>query len=140
MKRKLKAAVLALSTLLLFATIAPRSQADAWNKKTVVTFNDSVEIPGQVLPAGTYVFKLADSLSNRNIVQVWNADENQILATILTTPAQRLEPQGEPVFQLEERPGDSPMALKYWFYPGDTIGQEFAYSYQRNSYNNYSGR
>ena len=138
--RTLKAAVLVLSTLLFFTTIAPRSNADAWNKKTIVTFNDSVEIPGQVLPAGTYVFKLADSLSNRNIVQVWNADEDQILATILTTPAQRLEPQGEQVFELEERPGDSPMALKYWFYPGDTIGQEFAYSYHYNSYNNYSGR
>ena len=137
--RILRGVILALCALLLCAMIAPSGRGDLWNKKTVVTFNDSVEIPGQVLPAGTYIFKLAESASNRHIVQIWNEDEDLLLATILAIPAQRLEPEGEPVFELEERPGDAPMALKYWFYPGDTNGQEFAYSYHYDSYNNYSG-
>src|SRR5258708_12348504 len=76
---------------LLGATFAPGARADQWNKKTIVTFNDAVEIPGQVLPAGTYVFRLADSISNRHIVQIWNADEDQVLATIMTIPNWRFE-------------------------------------------------
>ena len=114
--------------ILLGATLAPGARADQWDKKTIVTFNDAVEVPGQVLPAGTYVFRLADSISNRHIVQIWNADEDQILATILTIPNTRLEAPDDSKFELEERPGNSPMALKVWFYPGNNTGEEFIYS------------
>jgi hypothetical protein len=114
--------------MLFGATLAPSARADLWNKKTIVTFSDSVEVPGQVLPAGTYVFKLADSPSNRHIVQIWNADENQILATILTIPNYRGETPDESIFELEERPSDSPMALKVWYSPGNSTGEEFVYS------------
>jgi hypothetical protein len=139
--RTLRRVALAIGTLLLYATLTPSGRADEWNKKTIVTFNDAVEVPWQVLSAGTYVFKLADNSSNRHIVQIWNADEDQILATIVAIPSSRFEASDGPIFEFEERPGDSPMALKYWFYPGDNTGQEFAYSYQSyNSYNSYGGR
>ena len=124
--------VFALCTMLFCATLAPGARADQWDRKTIVTFNDSVEVPGQVLPAGTYIFKLADTICDRHIVQIWNADETQILATTITIPSTRLEPHEKSIFQLEERPGNSPMALKIWFYPGDSTGQEFIYS--RHSY------
>ncbi len=80
---KLRGAVVVLCTVLSFilfgVTFAPGARADQWDKKTIVTFNESVEIPGQVLPTGTYLFKLANSPSNRHIVQIWNADQNEIL-------------------------------------------------------------
>ena len=120
--------VFALCTVLLCGTLAPHARADQWDRKTIVTFSDSVEVPGQVLPAGTYIFKLADTICDRHIVQIWNADETQILATTITIPSTRLEPPDRSIFQLEERPGNSPMALKVWFYPGDSTGQEFIYS------------
>jgi hypothetical protein len=126
--RKLIGVVIAICTLLLCATFAPSVLADQWDKKTVVTFSESVEIPGQVLPAGTYVFKLANSPSNRHIVQIWNADENEIRATILTIPATRLEVPDDSLFEFDERPSDSPRALKVWFYPGNSSGEEFTYS------------
>ena len=103
------------------------ANADAWDKKTVVTFSDSVEIPGQVLPAGTYVFKLANSISDRHIVQIWTGDETQLLATLMTVPDYRLEPPDKTIFEFDERPGDSPMAIHAWFYPGDNMGQQFLY-------------
>ena len=124
--------IFALCTVLFCVTLAPGARADQWDKKTIVTFSDSVEVPGQVLPAGTYIFKLADTICDRHIVQIWNADETQILATTITIPSTRLEPPDRSIFQLEERPGNSPMALKVWFYPGDSTGQEFIYS--RHSY------
>src|SRR5690242_21128649 len=61
--------VLCLLAVCLFAL--PRASADEWNKKTKVTFTEPIEVPGMVLPAGTYTFALADSLSDRNIVQIW---------------------------------------------------------------------
>jgi len=107
--------------------------ADQWNKKTVVTFNSPVQLPGIALPSGTYVFKLADSLSNRNIVQVFNADESQILTTILAIPNYQLEPKEETVLKFEERPSNQPDAIRAWFYPGDNFGQEFVYPKQQGT-------
>ena len=127
--RILRGVALTLCALLLWATLVPGSKGSTWNKKTVVTFGEDVEIPGKVLPAGTYVFKLAGFHTDRHIVQIWNADENQLLATVVADPAMRLEPANDSVFEFEERPSNSPMVLKYWFYPGDTIGQEFSYSH-----------
>jgi hypothetical protein len=122
-----KSAILAGGLLLLSLSLS----ADQWNKKTVLTFSDSVEIPGVVLPAGQYVFKLLDSLSDRHIVQVFNADENKIYATILAIPHYRMTPADKTVILFEERPGDQPQAIHAWFYPGENYGQEFVYPKRR---------
>src|SRR5262245_22662881 len=106
--------------------------ADAWNKKTIVSFSQPVEVPGDVvLPAGTYVFKLMDSASNRHIVQIFNQDQNHIYATILAIPNYRLQVTGKTVITFVERPAGEPQAIKAWFYPGDNFGQEFVYSKRR---------
>jgi hypothetical protein len=112
---------------LLCATVLPSAQADTWNKKTIVTFSQDVEVPGKILPAGTYTFQLLDSNSDRHIVQIFNADGSQIIATILAINDYRLQPTGQTVMKFSERPGDSPEALRAWFYPGDNFGQEFVY-------------
>ena len=133
--RLLKGTLLALCAAGLTVPVSPTTNADPWDKKTIVTFSDSVEIPGQILPAGTYVLKLLDSGSDRHIVQVWSEDQRQVIATVMAIPAQRLEPRDHTTITFDERPGDSPMALHTWFYPGDTIGQEFVYHYSYpNSY------
>jgi len=107
-------------------------KADAWNKKTFVTFNQPVEVPGGVvLPAGAYVFKLLDSASNRHIVQIFNENQTQIHATILAIPNYRLQVTGKTVITFTERAAGEPPAIKAWFYPGDNFGQEFVYSKRR---------
>jgi len=116
-----------LAITLFSAALVPNARADQWNKKTVVTFSQSVEVPGKVLPAGTYTFQLLDSPSDRHIVEIFNADGSQIITTILAINNYRLEPTGETVMKFNERPGDSPEALRAWFYPGDNFGQEFVY-------------
>lgn len=122
-----KRALTVLCCTLLFATFSTRARADEWNKKTVVTFSTPVELPGIVLPAGTYVFKLADLAGERHVVQVFNKDESKIYATILAIPNVRLTPTGDTVLRFTERSKDLPDALKAWFYPGDNFGQEFVY-------------
>jgi hypothetical protein len=106
---------------------ATNGNADAWNKKTYVTISQSIEVPGAVLAPGKYVFKLMDSASNRHIVQILNADENHVYTTNLAIAKQRMEPADKTVLTFYEMPGGGPEPVRSWFYPGDTIGQEFAY-------------
>jgi len=100
-------------------------------KKTVLTFSQPVEVPGQILPAGTYTFVLLDSPSDRHIVQIFDADGSHIITTVLAINNYRLKPTGDTVVKFAERSGDNPEALKGWFYPGDNFGQEFVYPKQR---------
>jgi len=102
------------------------ARADDWSKKTVVTFNQPVEVPNVVLPAGTYVFKRADT-TTPNLVQITNADETRVYATLITARDERPETTNDTVITFEERSADSPKAIKEWFYPGDTAGEEFLY-------------
>jgi hypothetical protein len=111
----------------LTACLAPGARADEWNKKTILTFSGPVQIPGATLPAGTYVFKLADLQSNRHVVQVFDKDEKKIYGTILAIPDQKLDPSDKPVVMFAERPAGTAQAVKAWFYPGETIGNEFVY-------------
>jgi hypothetical protein len=92
-----------------------------------VTFSAPVALPGVTLPAGSYMFKLADSQTNRNIVQVFDKDRTKIFATILAIPAQRNKPADETVITFNEAPANAAPAIQYWYYPGETLGQEFAY-------------
>jgi hypothetical protein len=114
--------------LALFCMIwAPHVWADEWNQATKVTFSEPIEIPGRVLSAGTYWFTLLNDDTDRNIIQIWNVDRTQLLATILTVPDYRLQPKGRTVIKFEERPSSTPEALEAWFYPGDNYGHEFVY-------------
>src|SRR2546430_16125787 len=84
-----RALVFAFSITALCMMFSSTASAQPWNKKTTVNFSAPVEIPGisaQVLPAGTYVFRLLDSLSDRNIVQIFNKNESHLYATILAIP------------------------------------------------------
>jgi hypothetical protein len=103
------------------------ARADEFDKKTTITFSQPVEIPGHVLPAGTYVFKLLNSMTDRHVVQVFNADGSKIIATILAIPDYRLTPTDQTVIKFAEVPAGSPEVIRAWFYPGNTIGQEFVY-------------
>lgn len=103
------------------------ARADESDKKTVLTFSQPVEIPGHVLPAGTYVFKLLNSMTDRHVVQVFNADESKLIATILAISDYRLTPTDKTVIKFAEVPAGSPEVIRAWFYPGNTIGQEFVY-------------
>ncbi|HTW67863.1 MAG TPA: hypothetical protein VME17_24785 [Bryobacteraceae bacterium] len=105
----------------------PAAQADQWNQRTVLTFSGPVEIPGQTLPAGTYVFKVANSQTSRHIVQVFNKDENHVFGTFLAIPSYRHKPSDKTIIRFEERAPGEPQAIKAWFYPTKTYGHEFVY-------------
>lgn len=123
--------ILKLSLMLLslgvFIVSAPLSaRADEWTKTTKLTFNRPVEVPGMILGPGTYVFRLAD-LSDRNVVQIFNADESHLYEDVLAIPAYRETLTDKTVVTFEERAKGAPEAIATWFYPGDNYGEEFVY-------------
>jgi hypothetical protein len=109
-------------------------KADTLDKKTVITFSEPFEVPGveaQVLPAGTYVFKVLESFGDLNVVQIFNADETHIFSTILAINNYRLKPTDKTVLSFRERGEGQPEAIKAWFYPGNNFGEEFVYPKKR---------
>jgi len=117
-----------LIAFMLFVGIA--AYADAWDHTTELTFNEPIQIPGRVLPAGSYLFRIANPGTSRNIVQVFNADGTVLYATLQTVSAERPESTGETAVTLAEVSG-GPEALLKWFYPGSLTGNEFLYPRQK---------
>ena len=112
---------------LIGSLFVPKAHADAWDKKTIVTVNESIIAGNKVLEPGTYVWRLMDSPSNRHIVQIFDKNQKHIEATVLAIPNYRLQPDGKSQFSFWETPTGVPKAVRAWFYPGDNFGQEFAY-------------
>ena len=109
----------------------PNFELTSGTKRQFLLSIEPVQVPGVVLPAGTYVFKLADVQGDRNVVQIFNADQTQVIATILAIADYHDTPSDKTIVTFDERPSDEPEALKSWFYPGDEYGQEFVYPKQK---------
>jgi hypothetical protein len=111
----------------LFLEVAAR--ADEANQSIKLTFSQAIEIPGQILPAGTYLFKLANP-DDLNVVHIFNAEGTRLYATLQTITAEREEPTADTVLVLAEQPQGKPETLVKWFYPGDPTGHQLVYSKQ----------
>jgi LPXTG-motif cell wall-anchored protein len=122
-----KTTLTAACAVVLLTTAVAAAQGTVADRKTIVTFSGPVSIPGATLPAGTYVFRIADSPANRNIVQIFDREDAKILATLFAVPAERAQPEGDPVVSFKETPSDRPPAVRYWYYAGEKGGNEFIY-------------
>ena len=130
----LKGLGIAFCLAVLCLLVVTTARADDWNRKTVITFSGPIEVPGvgqHNLPAGTYVFKILDSQSDRHIVQIFNQDETQVLTTVIAIPNYRLKTTNKTVMTFSERPAGEPEALRAWFSPGRSWGEEFVYAKPR---------
>jgi hypothetical protein len=116
----------AIASVLFLEVVAHADEADQSIK---ITFNQAIEIPGQILPAGTYLFKLADP-NNLDLVRIFNSEGTRLYATLETATAERSKPTGDTVVVLAEQPDGGHETLVKWFYPGSTSGHEFVYSKQ----------
>ena len=94
--------------------------------RTFLTFSGAVEMPGVTLPAGTYVFKLADTPS-RNVVEVWDREEKHMVGHWLFVQADRPEVSQDTVVMFKETAAGQTPAVHFWYYPGEKIGKEFVY-------------
>jgi len=102
-------------------------RADEWTKLTYFTFSGPVQVPGVTLPAGTYMFKLADPETGRRAIQIRNEEGTKVYTILLSLPDQEMEARDEPWVTFIERPSGQPAAIRSWFYPGERTGYEFIY-------------
>jgi hypothetical protein len=124
------AAVTVCGMALAVSVLALRARADEWDKRTILTIQQTVQVTDKVLPPGKYVLKLLDSPSSRNVVQIYNGDQSKYIGTVLAIPAYRMDPTSQTQFTFWETPPGMAKALRAWYYPGDNYGQEFPYPKQ----------
>jgi hypothetical protein len=101
--------------------------AETDDKRTVFTFSGPVALPGVTLPAGQYVFRLADPAGRRKVVHVLSADGKTPYGMFFSLPAERFEPASAPEMRFMETAAGMPAAIKAWWYPGERTGYEFMY-------------
>jgi hypothetical protein len=122
-------ATAALGAALLGMVVIPQLRASEIDKKVVMTFSAPVEIPGHVLPAGTYVFKRLPE--SPNVIMVYDRNERKLYGTTLTIPkveaTNTADVPDKVTVNLAERPANNPPAIDSWSYPGDNTGYEFIY-------------
>jgi hypothetical protein len=130
--KRLRASV-AFCIVALAMAIGYSAKADTLNKLTHVTFNQAVELPGNViLQPGTYAFTVLNYPGgNRHIVQVFNQEKDHLYATILAIPNYRGKVTDKTVITFSETAAGAPNAIKEWFYPGHAYGEEFVYPKNR---------
>jgi hypothetical protein len=95
--------------------------------RTYFTFSTPVTLPGVTLPAGRYLFRLADSDSSRKVISVLSEDGKTPMAMLHTIPTQLPKAPTDPEIRFLETSGDTPPPIKGWWYPGRSIGYEFIY-------------
>jgi hypothetical protein len=117
--------IAALSLSLMVSSAVLTLKADERNKKTIVKIDESMDVQGTILPAGSYVFKVLDSPVDRYTVQIFNLKENHVFATIFATRAYRLKDTADSDFKFYDVVDGKPQALRTWFYPGDNFGFRF---------------
>jgi hypothetical protein len=130
MKHRLLTLAIALSLATVVMTVPAGAQTNL-NNRTLLTFSQPVEVPGKVLPAGTYTFELHEAQNNRHIVQIYDQAGTKLITTVLAMANRRGTPTETTVITFHEVPAGQPQALRAWFYPNQTVGHELAYPKSR---------
>ncbi|HET9362367.1 MAG TPA: LPXTG cell wall anchor domain-containing protein [Vicinamibacterales bacterium] len=127
MLTRIVASALAVLTL----GIGGTAQAQPADYRTYFTFSAPVTLPGVTLPAGRYLFRLADPSTSRKVINVMSADGRTSLAMLLTIPNKLAKAPENAEIRFMETPANTPSAIKTWWYPGNSIGYEFIYPRQQ---------
>lgn len=123
---------LVLAVASLGVVFTPSANADVANRATKLTFSEPVEVPGLVLPAGSYRFQvLDDNEPDIPVIEITSADGTEFYANILAEPDYRDKVPSKTIILFEGQGKNSPEAIKAWFYPGDRYGYEFVYPKSR---------
>jgi hypothetical protein len=116
------------SVLVVLVGAASGANAFTSDKRTYFTFSQPVALPGVTLPAGTYMFRLADDTTSRKVIQVSNKQGTQSFAMLHTIPAYRVDPPKDPEIRFMETASGAPVAVRAWWKEGETTGYQFIYS------------
>jgi len=120
-----------LTLAVLTLSIAGRAEAQPADYRTYFTFSAPVTLPGITLPAGKYIFRLADPDSSRKVINVMSGDGKRSLAMLHTIPNQATRAPKDAEIRFMETSAQVPPPVKTWWYAGKAIGYEFIYPRQQ---------
>jgi len=116
----------------------PQAKAGQSDETVRMTFSGPVQIPGKVLPAGTYVFRRWSMFGNPNAMMVMNADDQRVVGMTMYLPT--YENAAPPEWSagggdaranvhvsFDEAGANTPQLLRSWNYPGDPTGFKLVY-------------
>jgi hypothetical protein len=114
---------------------------NVYSDRTIFTFSQPVEVPGMVLPAGTYVFKRLNAASGLTLgsgdyTAIYDESDMRCLGIFVTRTEERpglyadWQKVRDPWVSFKEHPADSESAaiIDAWFVPNRVDGQQFDYS------------
>jgi hypothetical protein len=119
------------ASLLTLASVNNAGAQTELNNRTKMTFAQPVEVPGKILPAGTYTFEMHDSGMNRHVIEIFDEGGTKLQALVLAIPSYRPKPTEDTVVKFDETAPGQPQAIRIWYYPGQTTGNELVYSKSR---------
>lgn len=119
------------ASLVAFAAVTNANAQTSLNNRTVLTFSQPVEVPGKILPAGTYTFEMHDSGMNRHVIEIFDQGGTKLQALVLAIPSYRAKATEDTVIKFDEVAPGQPQAIRIWYYPGQTVGNELVYSKTR---------
>lgn len=112
-------------------TATPRAGSPS---EYILNFSGPVQVPGRVLPTGSYLFRFPTGTAK--VIQVLKADRSKeyaIFHTIDVVDVNRIPPGDADIdahrvtFRERTAPG-MPPAIREWFAPGRATGWEFMYA------------
>ena len=123
--RLIPGAIIALGLIVAAAAFAASSHA-ATSHSNTLTFSHAVALPGVELPAGSYVFDIANPDTSHDVVIVRQNGRVQYMG--ITLPVQRPPRMSlnQPVTLREARP-DTAAPIDTWFPLGSSSGHQFIY-------------
>jgi hypothetical protein len=124
--------ILAVTLVVVVTSQRVSAQAGTAPKLTFLTFSGPVQVPGTTLPAGTYMFRLANPAA-QTIWTVLDANGRHVLAQFFVVPTRERTVQevnragGKPVVRFHEAPQGVAPAMKILYYPTDAPGNYLLY-------------
>ena len=122
------AAVAAFGVILGLVLASSVGAASDDKRTTYMTFSQPVGLPGVTLPAGTYLFEVADPLMSADIIRVSNRQRNMVYFTAFTDRVERLDGvRGETGIVFAPPQAGTVRKIAAWYPRGESMGHEFIY-------------
>ena len=115
------------AALVLGMLTALPAAATPFDKRTLFSVSAPFALPGLTLPAGCYMFRLADDIRGRDVVQVLSADGATVYAMFFVLRTPRGEAADKAGILFMETASGLPIAVRSWWYPAESYGYEFVY-------------
>jgi len=125
--RRQQVLIAGLAAMLWAGTHAVPSSAIALDREIRVTLSGPVELPGKILPAGSYVFEVVEP---GKVTRVLGADGKTTYGMFLTVPETRKNISDASVV-LQKAP-DGIQRIDSWFVQGSSEGSQFVYPVDSN--------